>query len=81
MTALLGMCVCMLCVFLRVAIYQKFKLNEQIRFCTHAKALKFIGQSECNMSDCVFSERKGLLLDYTVGAKEIRSEEDQNRPR
>ena len=27
------------------------------------------------MSDCVFSERKGLLLDCTIGAKEIRRSE------
>ena len=31
--------------------------------------------------DCIWSERKGLLLDCSVGAKEIRSEDDQRRLR
>ena len=31
-------------------------------------------------TDCVLSERKGLLLDCSFGAKETRSE-DQSRPR
>ena len=32
-------------------------------------------------TNCAWSERKGLLLDCSIGAKENRSEGDQSRPR
>ena len=75
-TALRDACVCMYVCMSGTTIYRIFKLNKRIQFCTRATYWVLVRET-----DRVLSDRKGLLLDCSVGAKETRSEEDQSTQR